>query len=413
MRATIIPVLVVILVNLADSAQAATVLDKGGPHFFHVDSGLELEYNDNLFFTRRNQEEDLITTGTFGLDAGYKTERIEFHLNPFWRFYKYLEESDLDDYDQLYRANLEYHWTPRFTFNSEGGYIIDNRREDQVVETGVVFENVERTRWEALLAAEYLVSEKTTVNVFGQYLNDDYEEKRFRTSFSDLEAIGGGLGYTHLMSVLYRPTYYRLNAGYFNYNYDTAETDYYYLTMGISAEVNETYTIIAEAGPRYTDSEFDAARRESIPGTSLSEIVISQENSSDWGWNGLLSLAYRGEMTNWELALSREVTASSGNTQAVEQTEIRLDYDRRWTWEWSTNLLMRYYNKESDRKNSDFDDGEQDTLVVQPRVRYRIDNDWFLQGSYRYTWRDDSDIDESWDRNQVLFQIGHNWKILE
>ncbi len=409
----IIPALVGILMSLAPYAMAATTLDTGGPHFFHVESGFELEYNDNLFFTNRSQEEDLITTGTIGLDAGYKSERVEFHLNPFWRFYKYMEESDLDDYDQLYRTSLEYRLTPRFTFDAEGAYIIDNRREDQVVDTGVVFENVERTRWEALLAAEYLMSPKASVKAFGQYWYDDFEDQRLRSSISDLEVKGGGLGYTHLMSVFYHPTYFRMNAGYFNYDYDTAETDYYYLTMGARAEINETYTFMAEAGPRYTDSEFDAARRESIPGTPFSTVVISQENARDWGWNGLLRLAYRGEMTKWELALSREITASSGDTQTVEQTELRLDFNRRWTWEWSTNLLMRYYNKDSDRKNSDIDDEEQDTLLVQPQVRYRINNDWFLQGSYRYTWRDDSDIDASWDRNQVLFQIGHNWKIWE
>ena len=366
-----------------------------------------------FFFTNQNQEEDLITTGTFGIDAGYKTERIDFHLNPFWRFYKYLDEEDLDDSDQLYRASLGYRFTPRLRMNTEGAYIIDNRREDQVVETGVVFENVERKRWEAMLAAEYLLSEKATVNAFGQYWNDDYDERGLISGFSDLEVMGGGLGYTHLLSVFYRPTYFRLNGGYFNYDYDTAETDYYYLTMGASTEINETYMILAEAGPRYTDSEFDAARRETIPGTSLSEIVISRENSNDWGWNGLLSLAYRGEKTNWELALSREITASSGDTQTVEQTEVRLDLDRRWTWEWSTKLLLRYYLKESDRKNSDFDDEDEDTLVVEPLARYRLNNDWFVQGSYRYTWRDDSNIDETWDRNQVRLQIGHNWKIWE
>ena len=405
--------IVVALLASAFHIAIAASMDPGGPGFLHLNSGLEQEYNDNLFFSSDDQEEDLITTGTFGLETGYRSERIEINLKPLWRFYKYVENTDLDDNDQLYRASLGYQITPRFSFNSEGAYIIDNRREDQVAETGVVFENVERTRWEALLAAEYLLSEKAAVNVFTQYWNDDFEDRRLRSSVSDLEAAGGGIDYTHLMRVFYHPTYFRMNAGYFNYDYDTAETDYYYLTMGASAEINETYTFLAEAGPRYTDSEFDAARRESIPGTTFSEVVVSRENSDDWGWNGLLSLAYRGEMTNWELALSREITASSGDTQTVEQTELRLDFDRRWTWEWSTNLLMRYYHKESDRKNSDVDDEEQDTLVVQPRLRYRIDNDWFFQGSYRYTWRDDSDIDESWDRNQVLFQIGHNWKIWE
>ena len=405
-------IIVAILAGACHFAMAAS-MDPGGPGFLHINSGLEQEYNDNLFFSASDPEEDLITTGTFGLEAGYKSERAEINLKPLWRFYKYVENTDLDDNDQLYRASLEYQVSPMFSLNSEGAYINDNRREDQVAETGVVFENVERTRWEAQLAAKYLPSEKAAVNVFGQYWNDDYEDQRLRSSISDLEAAGGGIGYTHLMSVFYHPTYFRMNAGYFNYDYETAETDYYYLTMGASAEINETYTFMAEAGPRYTDSEFDAARRESVPGTSFSEVVIRRENSDDWGWNGLLSLAYRGEMTNWELALSREITAASGDTQTVEQTELRLDFNRRWTWEWSTNLLIRYYYKESDRKNSDIDDEAQDTLLVQPRVRYRIDNDWFFQGSYRYTWRDDSDIDESWDRNQVLFQIGHNWKIWE
>ncbi|MDJ0668018.1 MAG: hypothetical protein QNJ61_12090 [Desulfobacterales bacterium] len=405
-------ILAAILASAGHFAMAAS-MDPGGPGFLHLNSGLEQEYNDNLFFSPSDQEEDLISTGTFGIEAGYKSEKTEINLKPLWRFYKYVENTDLDDNDQLYRATLEHQVTPRFSLNAKGAYINDNRREDQVEETGVVFENVERTRWEGLLAAEYLLSEKAAVNAFGQYWNDDYEDRRLRSSLSDLEAAGGGIGFSHLMSVFYHPTYFRLNTGYFNYDYDSADTDYYYLTMGASAEINETYTFMAEAGPRYTDSEFDAARRESIPGTSSSSVVIRRENSSDWGWNGLLSLAYRGEKTKWELGLSREITASSGETQTVEQTELRLDYDCRWTWEWSTNLLMRYYYKESDRENSDIDDGAQDTLIVQPRVRYRINNDWFLQGSYRYTWRDDNDFDESWDRNQMLFQIGHNWKIWE
>ncbi len=412
MRNTIIAILLVLLFSQAGLA-AASAIDTGGPHFLHINSGMEIEYNDNLFFSRRDQEEDLITTGTLGLDAGYKSERTEFHLNPSWRFYKYLEESDLDDYDQLYRATLDYKMTPRLTFSSEGGYIVDNRREDQVVDTGVVFENVERTRWEAMVSAEYLPSEKMALSMFGQYWNDDYEDQRLRSSFSDLEAIGGGLGYTHLMSVFYRPTYLRLNGGYFNYDYESAETDYYYLTVGASAELNEKYTLLAEAGPRYTDSDFDVARNESIAVPPFSRVVIDQESSSDWGSTWLLSLTYDGEMTNWEMALSRDITAASGETQTVEQTELRLDLNRRWSWEWSTSLLMRYYYKESDRENSDIDDDSEDTLVVQPRVRYRLNNDWFAQGTYRYTWRDDNEFDDSWDRNQVLIQIGHNWKIWE
>jgi hypothetical protein len=385
----------------------ASPVDSGGPSFLHVQSGFELEYNDNIFFTRRNQEADLISTGTLGLDAGVKTERLELHFNPSWRYYKYQDNSSLDDHDQFYRTSLDYKPTPRLSFSSEGAYIIDNRRDDQVDETGVVFENVERKRWEGLVAADYKLSELAAVNLFGRYENDDYEDRQQRSGFSDLETTGGGLGYTHLLPVFQRPTYFRLNAGYFNFDYDTAETDYYYLTMGASAEISEKYAIVIEAGPRYTDSDYDVARRED------GRVVIGEENASNWGGNGLVNLVYTGEKTNWELALSRDVTASSGETQTVEQTELKLDLNNRWTWEWSTHLLLRYFYKSSDRDNSEAGDIDEDTLVFQPRVRYCFNQDWFVQGLYRYTWRDDKEDDESWDRNQVLLQIGYNWKILE
>ncbi len=395
----------------------ASAFDSGGPHFLHIDSGFELEYNDNLFFSPDRQEEDLITTGTLGLDAGYKTERIELRLRPLWRFYKYLDEEDLDDNDQIYRAHFDYQATPRLSFNTEGAYINDNRRDDQVVDTGVVFENIERSRWEAMASTEYLLTEKAAFNASGQYWNDDYnddvQERGRSSSFSDMEAYGGSAGYTHLLGLFYRPTFLRLNAGYYNFDYDTAETDYYYFTIGASVELNEKLTFLAEAGPRYTDSDYDVARRESITTPPFSRIVIDQESSSEWGSNWLVNLIYRGERTKWESLFSREITASSGDTQTVEQTELRLDLNHRWTGDWSTNLSMHYYLKESDRENSDIDDDSEDTLVVQPGVRYRINNDWFVQGTYRYTWREDNDIDESWDRNQVILQVGHNWKIWE
>jgi hypothetical protein len=392
---------------------AAAKAVQSDPILLKINSGMEQEYNDNLFFTSENQESDWITTAKIEANAGYVTEKLDFGIKPLWRFYKYNDNSDLDDHDQLYRANFNYRFTPRLQVKSEGAFIIDNRRDDQVAETGVVFENVERKRWEATLSGDYLLSEKAALNVFGKYWNDDFENRRNSAGFNDVEIIGGGGMYTYLMSTFYKPTQARINAGYFNYDYDTAETDYYYLTMGASAEINETYTIIAEAGPRYTDSEFDTARRESIPGTPFSQTVTRREASSDWGWNGLLSLAYAGEKTNWLLMMSRDVTAASGERQTVEQTELRLDLNHRFSWEWSAHLRARYFFKESNRDNSDFGDIDEDTMLLHPRIRYRINNDWFLQGRYRYTWRDNNESNESWDRNQVFLECGYQLTLLD
>ena len=391
----------------------AVAWDSGDPGFIHLDFGFETEYDDNLFFVPNNQEEDWIVTGSFGVDAGYKTEKLEFHLNPAWRYYKFEDNEDLDDNDQFYRARLDYRFSPRFRINTQGAFIIDNRREDQVTDTGVVFENVQRERWDTALSAEYLLSTRSAITLFGQYENDDYQENRISTGFNDLEAYGVGLGYNHRLHVYRRPVSLLLNTAYFYYDYDTAETQYAYLTTGAAIELNEKFTLSAEAGPRHTNSEYDAVRRVPIPGTPLTQILTSTEEESKWGANGLLNLAYDGKKTNWELALSHEIRAPSGQTQAVRQTLLQLNLNQRLTWNWSTHLLAQFYHKESNRDDSDAGDVDEDTLVLQPRVRYRINNDWFVQGLYRYSWREDDDIDESWDRNQARLQVGYNWKIWE
>lgn len=365
--------------------------------------GVRQEYNDNIFFDENDKESDFITTGIFGVDLGYDTERLQAHAIGRWEGYTYADNSDLDDVDQNYRITLDYRFTPRLRGGLSGAYIRDYRRDRETDTTGVTFENEERERYKAETTWEVLLNEITALNLFGTYWEDNYErDPTFREEFRDLQAYGGNIGLTHALRVFHRPTFGRVNFGYYNYEYEFNETDYYYLNLGFSSEINETYTLLLDVGPRYTENTF-----------VVTAPVLEKITSRDWGGSGRLSLTYAGEKTNWEAALSREITASSGQNQAVERTEASFDWRHWFTWEWRGLLALRYFHNEGERDDPLLDDIDEDTFIAHPQVFYRFTTDWSVRGSYRYTWERDHEDDTTTGRNQVMVECVYNWPVLE
>ncbi len=372
------------------------------------------EYNDNIFFDARDTESDFINTGTFGLDLGYETERLQTHAIGRWEGYTYLDNSELDDVDQDYRLSLDYRLNPRLKGGVAGVYIRDYRRDREAEATGVVFGNEERVRFEAQTSWEYLLTEITALNFSAAYWNDDYEQDpAFQEEFRDLEAYGGTLSLSRALRFFNLPTYGRVNLGYYHYTYETSETDSYYLNLGFSTQFHEAYTLLLGAGPRYTESEYPETRLVPAPIAGFFFVVRDTETSSDWGGSGRLSLAYESEKTNWEAALSQEITASSGQNQTVERTEARFDWRHWFTWEWRGMLHLRYFINQSDRDTVGVNDVDEDVFVALPQVLYRFNQDWSLRGSYRYTWEKDRENDTTTERNQVMLEMVYNLPMWE
>ena len=387
---------------------------KADPARLELAFGLRQEYNDNIFFDANNPESDFITTGIFAADLGYETERLQAHAVGRWEGYTYLDNNDLDDVDQEYRLSLDYRFTPRLKGGLSGAYIRDYRRDREAEATGVVFGNEERVRHEAETAWEYLLTEITALNFSATYWNDDYErEPSFREEFRDLEAYGGTLGLSRALRFFNRPTYGRVNLGYYHYEYETSETDYYYLNLGFSTQFHEAYTLLLDVGPRYTENEYPVTRLTPAPIPGFFFVVEDTETSSDWGGSGRLSLSYDGEKTRWEGTLSQEITASSGQNQTVERTEASFDWRHWFTWEWRGILHLRYFINQSDRDTVDVNDVDENVFVAHPQMLYRFNQDWSLRSSYRYTWEKDRENDTTTERNQVMVEMVYNLPIWE
>ena len=83
-----------------------------GPTQIKLALGLRQEYN--IFFDADDKISDFITTGIFGLDPGYESERLRVHAIGHWEAYAYRDHSELNDVNQDYRLTLGYRFTPPF-----------------------------------------------------------------------------------------------------------------------------------------------------------------------------------------------------------------------------------------------------------------------------------------------------------
>ncbi|MGB5896241.1 MAG: hypothetical protein WBG58_18850, partial [Ignavibacteriaceae bacterium] len=87
------------------------------------------EYNDNIFYTVDDTEDDFITTVSAGLELIERTERLDLDLSALLSPFYYADYSILDDVDQNYMGKVSYKINPSFGVNADALYNVSNRRD--------------------------------------------------------------------------------------------------------------------------------------------------------------------------------------------------------------------------------------------------------------------------------------------
>ena len=123
-------------------------------------------FNDNIFYTADDEEDDFITTISAGLELIERTERLDLDLSATVSPFFYDEYNDLDDVDQNYRGRIGYKITPRVRLSADAGYALDSRRDRDIETTGLVISTVERKRWTGGLSGDFTLSEKSAAPSF-------------------------------------------------------------------------------------------------------------------------------------------------------------------------------------------------------------------------------------------------------
>lgn len=365
------------------------------------------EYNDNIFFSSRDEVDDSITTVTPGLELLERTERLDLNLKAAVSPFYYWDNDDLDDVDHDYRGKASYRLSSLLRLRADAAYSISNRPDRDIDQTGLVQRVEERRRQVYGAGLDATLTEKAAMGLSYGFRRDRFPDQA--SDNEDWKANDVGLGFTYLLTP---KTTGRLNGGYARYEYETSETDYYYGTVGVQYRLSEIFNFLVDGGLRYSDSDFDVARQVIVP-PGVPAIVIETQNDSGWGGVGRLMLEYMGEKTRADVSASHDVDAASGRTGVVQRTRFVFNWRHRLLEKLRFGLFGGVYLNKSNA--DEFSSTEIDELVynLRPTLRWEFYDNFTLEGAYQYIFVDNKANNNDAQRQVVFLQLAYGYPLFE
>ncbi|MBA4417632.1 MAG: hypothetical protein C0392_06950 [Syntrophus sp. (in: bacteria)] len=362
---------------------------------------IKQEYNDNIYLQPRRQSttEDFVSTASPQIEIAKKTEAVEMSLFARLDQRYYWKNNELNATDQTYRGTLRYVVNPRLSFTGRGDYIQDSRPDRDLFTTGLVLSSLKRHRQIYGLTTDYAFSETTAARLSYDYLKDTYE----KTKVVDMESNTVNLGFIHDLAYLANNTKTRVNFGFAHYLFTGTQIDNYTGTVGLVRQLNELWNVTIDVGLRYTNSQFTFQPSYFLP--------PEQKQSNGLGGTGQIALVYKGEKTNMNFAVVRDVAPAYGQVGATERTMFSFNMDRRFTYELSGIFTASYILNKSDQSEFSANKIDYETLTVSPTLRYTVSKDFFVESSYNYVRYLNNATNQVASRNlfMVRFYLQHRF----
>jgi hypothetical protein len=279
-------------------------------------------------------------------------------------------------------------------FNAGALYDKSTQPDRDVVETGLIQSDKTRYRQHYNGGLEYILSEKAAAELSYLYQHDNWDSHD--PDDENLTVNSADMLFTYDLSGTFNSTVGRLNFGYANYDYETSDVNLYFGTLGFLHHFSEIYSIQLDAGPRYTDANFDGGG-----------------NDQTWGGRGNLHLIYSGEFTRVDLGTSHDITAASGRRGAVERTAFVLDVRHQLLEKLWPGISAGYYLNKSSRDEFASDKIDEQTVRVRPRLSWEISRYVSLEGAYEYVYVKDNEDNADTDRNSVYLQVTFAYPVID
>jgi hypothetical protein len=319
------------------------------------------QYNSNVFMTQGIARSAAITTLSPGIALARKNERIDASLSSGLNWSRYDDDVRLDYLDQSHKGALHYGLTERLGISAGAEYTRDSRPDRDLRTTGLVSLEVptivSRRRQAYSVGGDVRLSEPTRASLSGSFNKDVYSDPRF----IDSETHGATLGVEHDMRRLAENTKGRASFNYTEYRFPAGKEKNHSASVGLSRALNETWSVDADAGGRFTRTQVDSH-----------------------GWIGRLSLTYGGELSSGNLAYVRDVSTASGRAGTTQRDAFALTLARDFTDKLSGNLYAAYYKNTTDQNRLSSLPLDETTLEVNPGILYRFTKDVSLVASYSY-----------------------------
>ena len=387
---------------------------------------VEEKYSDNVFFDAEDPKDDFINRIRPWLRTGWVTETVDLQLSGKADFYDYWDNDDLDAVDQFYDGRLFRRWNSRFSTTLSAAYLNDERRERELAETGLLFNNDNRQRYTCTLNGEYQISELSAMSLTYSYEHETFDDERTY----DLQAHLVQLSITRSMAPALERTTGRvvLVGGLYEYGRDFATSDpflglyrmdvdddqtieYDSIRIGLSHNRTERLQFNMDMGARFARVD-NTVDRTIEPNPLNLTVPRAEEEDESWGYVATLEAVYSGEKWQLSALASHDLVPASGRDGSSERTTLRFDGKGRLVSRWYYHWSARGYLNRSDDSGVTSDDDEI-TVRLQAGLRYAFNPSWSLGAYWLTTWIDDRENNVDRAQNVASLRLQWNWPILE
>jgi hypothetical protein len=354
---------------------------------------LGARYDNNILFRRTDPIDDYSSIVHPSLALNYKTERTDLGLGADIRFINYLDQTAFDNAKQAYKFNVNSQLGERLNGQVNAQYIRDTLLDSELEETGLVYNQEDRERFNAGGGVKYSLSPRTGMGAFYDFRHTDYEEETradrnehsvrltFSRFFNDgLDSLSVSPQYRYIPSPQYEDSNGNTVKG--------SEVHNITLNLGWTHKSSEIGTIRFFLGGRYTEErpdEGDGEKRDS------SGVVAD------------ISYTITDEVSNFRIGYRRDINYDADN-DLREVDRFYAYYNYSLTERSKAGVDTNIYLTRSENQNS----AEENTryLDIKPKISYSLTERHSLELVYRYSMQyDETEEDESVDRSQIFLAV--------
>lgn len=367
-----------------------------------------VEFDDNIRLTSANHDNVWGVILDPRLKLSRRTELWDLDANGRIRAADYTGQDGLNTVDNFFDITAKRRFE-RGSFDAKAALANDTTLQNEFLDldTGLVVNQIDRTRRDLRLGASYLFTEATWLEAAIDYSNVEYDDG----------ARYGLLNYdytTPSLRLIYQLDTKTQIFGIYSHakvDYDRSdelESNTDSLQLGGSYELSEIWNVSGSVGSRRTrTSSLIAVPR---PGLEIFYPYIYDLVTRDSETTGLVynaSANRKFETGTLGLSASRSIIPSSTGTD-TDTTSLTVDADRDFTAKLSARLAVSYF--QSDTVGGTETQADRTRYRVAPSLAWKLDRDLILNTGYVYTHLDRSSIDSgSADSNAAFISLGYTW----
>jgi len=343
-------------------------------------------YDDNIDFSEKDKIDDFGFSIRPAVVLGYGTELVKLKVVGDVDYLFYLEETDFDRLNQKYLFDGQYLLSSRLALLGGFEFRSDETIDSQLVETGRIYDDEGRDRYEGMGGVKYQITERTNITPKLRYINTDY-----RGSGSvDNEIVILSMPYEISLQNQRDKLTIEPSLGY--YDSDTQEAYNASFTVNWERLITEITLFSLKLGPRYTHSEF------------------KDDNDTDnqFGGVGELILKHSGETFSGLLDFGHNLYPDAdGNL--INRSRLRLEVLQYFTERFGFKFkgIGNYTHKLQ---------GDKDNILyseLTPSLFFKTTLNSAIEFSYSYNYRIEFDEpgEPTTDRNKIYVAYNINFPL--